>query len=87
MSYSIENTESGRVLITATFLSQLDSLKITIAHTSESFISEKISGMFEPIGSTSGISTEQLLRFVFSNRLANVMGGVVRVISESDKDL
>ena len=87
VSYSIENTESGRVLITATFLSQLDSLKITIAHTSESFISEKISGMFEPIGSTSGISTEQRLRFAVSKRLANLMGGDVQVISQSDHDI
>ena len=87
VSYSIENTESGRVLITATFLEQLDSLKITIKHTSENFSSLTISEMFEPIESTAGINTEQRLRFAVSKRLANLMGGDIQVVSQSDHDI
>ena len=87
VSYSIENTESGRVLITATFLEQLDSLKITIKHTSENFSSLTISEMFEPIESTAGINTEQRLRFAVSKRLANLMGGDIQVVSLSDHDI
>ena len=87
VSYSIENTESGRVLITATFLEQLNSLKITIKHTSENFSSLTISEMFEPIESTAGINTEQRLRFAVSKRLANLMGGDIQVVSQSDHDI
>jgi len=87
VSYSIENTESGRVLITAAFLGQLDTLKVTIKHTSENFSSLIISEMFEPVESTSGINTEQRLRFAVSKRLANLMGGDIQVVSQSDHDI
>ncbi|MCZ6501577.1 MAG: ATP-binding protein [Gammaproteobacteria bacterium] len=87
VSYAIENTESGRVLITATFLGQMDSLKITIEHTSENFNSLIISEMFEPIESTSGINSEQRLRFAVSKRLANLMGGDIQIMSQSDHDI
>jgi Histidine kinase-, DNA gyrase B-, and HSP90-like ATPase len=86
-AYAIENTDSGRVLITAGSPDQLDSLRITIKHTTDDTDPLMISEMFGPVESTSGINSEQRLKFAVSKRLASLMGGGIQVVSQSDHDI